>query len=210
VAAEPATARLKRWPGESPNQSSYGEGGLGERPPARAEELRPPTCREEIAPPPCQRPPPTGATKNKVSCLRPPVQFCHYHSHEFLAAGQAAHLSCRGVSSEKPIGEKVTGLICICMHPCFFLDGRLFPVRFNRVSTGEKVLFVLFVLDSDFLNAYHVLVAMPNRKQPILFCSCMYMWCASVDVCMSVRICGFNLGFGCVDSQQAFLTKNAE
>jgi hypothetical protein len=66
---------------------------------------------------------------------------------------------------------------------------------FGWTPIGEKVIFVLFVLDSDFLNAYHVLVAMPHRKKPILFCSCMYVWCASVDVCMSLRICGFNLGF---------------
>jgi hypothetical protein len=50
-----------------------------------------------------------------------------------------------------------------------------------------------------------MLVGMHHRKQPILFCSSMYVWCASVDVGISVRICGFNLGFGSVDSQQAFV-----
>jgi hypothetical protein len=59
--------------------------------------------------------------------------------------------------------------------------------------------------DSDFLNAYHVLGECIIRSDQF-FCSSTYVfWCESLDVGMAMRICGLNLDFGSVDSQQDFL-----
>jgi hypothetical protein len=64
------------------------------------------------------------------------------------------------------------------------------------IGENAFLIYILFFLDSDFFSAYHVLVEMSHRKRPILFCGYMYvLWCASVDVGMAVRICGFNLVF---------------
>jgi hypothetical protein len=75
---------------------------------------------------------------------------------------------------------------------------------FNN-SKLSSVSFLCMKISYYYLTRAQLLfVGMPHRKWLILFCSYLYMyvlWCASVDVGMAVRICGFNRGFGSVASQ---------